>query len=126
MNFDKHRTSCCFEELPYRNGEGTAYAWILHNPVSIDHELTIVRQNSKPYMQLDDTILAGCLFHPLVFNSERIACKFIGNTMLLYWLKKSYFALIAVVDLSTNCTQLITAEISQDEASYILTQLQAN
>ena len=40
-------------------------------------------------------------------------------------MKKNYFALIAVVNLSNGHTQLITAEISQDEIDYILSQIQA-
>ncbi len=45
--------------------------------------------------------------------------------MLIYWIKKNYFALIAVSDLNSGKTQLVTNEISDDEIEYIITQLNA-
>ena len=124
MNFEKHRTSCSYEDLPFKK-DGPAYAWILSNPSLFDNEIIIHRPNTKPYIYIEDSIISESCEHPITFHPERIACKFIGDTMLLYWMKKNYFALIAVVNLSNGHTQLITAEISQDEIDYILSQIQA-
>ena len=126
MNYEKHRTTCSYEDLPYRKNGSPAYAWILSDPIIFDEEIVISRSNSKPYIQLDNSLLAGKTTRSFDFSSERIACKFLGDTMLLYWMKKSYFALIAVVNLSTGNTQLITAEIAPEDVNYILNQLQAD
>lgn len=128
MNYEKHRTTCSYEDLPYRKDGSPAYAWILSDPIIFDEEIVISRSNSKPYIQLDNSFLAGKTTRSVDFSSERIACKFLGDTMLLYWMKKSYFALIAVIviNLSTGNTQLITSEIAPEDVNYILNQLQAD
>ena len=46
--------------------------------------------------------------------------------MLVYWLKKNYFALVAMTDLSTYATRIITDEIGQNEIDYIIAQLDCN
>ena len=38
--------------------------------------------------------------------------------MLLYWMKKNYFALVGVVNLESNTTQIITAEIKPEEVDW--------
>lgn len=63
--------------------------------------------------------------HLTNFKAERIACKFIEDTMLLYWMKKNYFALIAIVNLVSGSTQIITSEILPSEVDFIISQLDA-
>lgn len=125
MNFEKHRTSCSFEELPYKRND-IAYAWVLANPSSFDNELYLPRPDKKPYHFMDDDVFANEPMHPISFSSERIACKFLGDTMFLYWLRKNYFALVAIVNLNNGTTQLITAEIAPEEIDYMLSQINAN
>lgn len=126
MNFDKHRTSCSFEELPYRTPNGNAYAWIMANPVSVMDNTIINRPNKKPYFVSNDDYIFTRLSASIQFNTERLACKFIGNRMLIYWIKRNYFALVAIVDLSSNSTQIITTEIQENEQQQILNQLLPN
>lgn len=126
MNFEKHRTSCSYEELPYRKNGSPAYAWILSNPAVFEDEITILRTSSQPYMQLDNTLFMDKATRQINFYSERIACKFLGDSMFLYWMKKTYFALIAVVNISTGNTSLITSEISEKDINYIMNQLKAD
>ncbi len=45
--------------------------------------------------------------------------------MLLYWMKKNYFALIAIVNLVSGSTQIITSEILPSEVDFIISQLDA-
>lgn len=125
MNFEKHRTSCSYEELPYRKDNSPAYAWVLQAPYSVDEPLSVQRRNSQPCIEVSDSILKNISITPINFSSERLACKFIGNTMLLYWMKRNYFALVAIINLKTNNTQIITAEIAPDEVDYIINQLSA-
>ena len=73
MNFEKHRTSCSYEELPYRKNGSPAYAWILSNPVVFEDEITILRTSSQPYMQLDNTLFMDKATRQINFYSERIA-----------------------------------------------------
>ena len=54
-----------------------------------------------------------------------MACKFIGQTMLVYWLKKNYFALVAISDLASGNTKLVTDEIAENELEYVISQLNA-
>lgn len=125
MNFEKHRTSCDYDSLPYRCNQSPAYAWILEKPLVYEEQITIQRINQKPYIDINNTIFFNKKCHPIVFKAERMACKFLGSTMLIYWIKKNYFALIAVSDLNSGKTQLVTDEISDDEIEYIITQLNA-
>lgn len=125
MNFEKHRTSCSYEELPYRKDNSPAYAWILEQPFCVTEPLSIQRANSHPCIAVSDSILKDIALTPICFSSERIACKFIGDTMLLYWMKRRYFALVCIVNLKTNHTQIITTEIESQEIDYIINQLSA-
>lgn len=123
MNFEKHRTSCSYEELAYRKDNSPAYAWVLENPFSSAEPLSIQRINSHSCIEVDDSILKDIALAPIYFSPERIACKFIGDTMLLYWMKRNYFALVCIVNLKTNTTQVITAEIKPEEVDFIINQL---
>lgn len=123
MNFEKHRTSCSYEELPYRKDKSSAFAWILENPLSLSEPVSIQRVNSSPCMEIPDSILKNISLKPIYFSPERIACKFIGDTMLLYWMKRNYFALVCIVNLKTNTTQIITTEIKTEEVDFIINQL---
>ncbi|CUN85877.1 ASCH domain-containing protein [Roseburia inulinivorans] len=126
MNFEKHRTSCSFESLPYHNNSHPAYAWVLSFPELILGDTRIERKDKKPFIELDDSISDDLDFERIEFLPERLACKFLGNTMLVYWLKKNYFALVAMTDLSTYSTRIITDEIGQNEIDYIIAQLDCN
>lgn len=123
MNFDKHRTSCSYEDLPYRKKTGMAYAWILSDPVAYDRQIHIARDGRKPYHEVDDSVVAGVPFHPIVFHAERLACKFIGGTMLIYWLKRKYFALVCITDLATGKSRLVRNEVRPEEEESIVRQL---
>lgn len=123
MNFEKHRTSCSYEDLPYRKNGSPAYAWVLKSPLMPTSCITIQRTTKQTQIELLDTVVCNEDLIPICFSSERIACKFIGDTMLLYWMKKNYFALVAVVNLISNNTKIITAEISHNEVNYIINQL---
>ena len=125
MNFEKHRTSCDYESLPYRRNNSPAYAWVLESPVKFEDTITICRRNKKPYMNIDSSIFIGKKTSPISFLSERFACKFIGQTMLVYWLKKNYFALVAISDLASGNTKLVTDEIAENELEYVISQLNA-
>ena len=125
MNFEKHRTSCDYEHLPYRKNDSPAFAWVLSNPIIYESSIMVTRTNRKPYIEIDSSIFSGHLSAPVHFSPERLACKFLGQTMLIYWLKKQYFALVAFSNLLTGETQLVTDEISDNEATYIITQLNA-
>lgn len=126
MNFEKHRTSCCFESLPYRSNSHPAYAWVLSFPELILSETRIKRIDKRPFIEIDASISNGLDYKRIEFFPERFACKFLGNTMLIYWLKKNYFALVAMTNLSTYATKMITEEIGQNEIDYIITQLDCN
>lgn len=126
MHFDKHRTSCNFERLPYRQKTGTAYAWVLSEAVAFKEAVEVSREGRKPYHMIDDALVAGKTVEPIVFKPERLACKFLGNTMLIYWIRKNYFALVCISDLSTGRTELVTDEICEAEVPYIVNQLNAN
>lgn len=125
MHFDKHRTSCSFERLPYRQKTGTAYAWVLSEAVAYEDAVVVSREGRKPYHMIDDALVAGKTVEPIVFKSERLACKFLGDTMLIYWIKRSYFALVCISDLSSGRTELVTDEIGEGEVTYIVNQLNA-
>lgn len=125
MNFEKHRTSCDYESLPYRRNNSPAYAWVLECPVKFEDTITICRRDKKPYMDIDSSIFIGKKSSPISFFSERLACKFIGQTMLVYWLKKNYFALVAISDLASGNTKLVTDEIAENELEYVISQLNA-
>ena len=118
MNFEKHRTSCSYEELPYKKDNSPAFAWILEKPFSLTEPISLERLSSRSCIEVPDSILNEAVLTPICFSSERIACKFIGNTMLLYWMKKNYFALVGVVNLESNTTQIITAEIKPEEVDW--------
>lgn len=47
MNYEKHRTTCSYENLPYRKNGSPAYAWILSDPVVFDEEIVISRSKSN-------------------------------------------------------------------------------
>jgi len=127
MNYEKHRTSCSFDSLPYRNNkENTAYAWVLSNPVIYKSAFKIIRPDRKPYHIFDTFDDSAQETHIPSFKSERIACKFLNQYMFLYWIKKDYFALIAISDLSTGHTELIQDEIGAKEYEYIANQINAN
>lgn len=126
MNYEKHRTLCSYEKLPYRKNNGSSYAWVLANPMVFDKDIIISRPSSKPYFYINDSIISEYKSHSISFKAERIACKFLEDTMLLYWIKKNYFALIATVDLVTGNIHFITIEISVYEIDYILNQLQVS
>lgn len=98
---------------------------MLHAPYSINEPLSVQRSNSQPCIEVSDSILKNITITPIDFSSERLACKFIGDTMLLYWMKRNYFALVGIINLKTNDTQIITAEIAPDEVDYIINQLSA-
>lgn len=123
MNYEKHRTACSYETLPYKTKISPAYAWVLKNPIIYDDEIIIQRSSPKPYISLPIDVTCNKPCHIIEFTAERIACKFMSNEMLLYWLKKSYFALIACMDLSSGRTTLITSEINPNDMNYVLTQL---
>lgn len=125
MNFEKHRTSCDYDSLPYKRNNSPAYAWVLSSPIKFDDPIHIDRNDKKPYLYLDSSIFESKSSSPITFHSERLACKFLGQTMLIYWMKKQYFALVAVSNLQTGETQLVTDEISENETSYIINQLNA-
>ena len=125
MNFEKHRTSCSYEELPYRKDNSPAYAWILEKPFSAAEQLSIQRVSSHSCIEVSDLIFKDIVLIPICFSPERIVCKFIGDTMLLYWMKRNYFALVCIVNLKTYSTQIITAEIELEEVDYIINQLSA-
>ena len=125
MNFDKHRVSCSYESLPYKSNNTPAYAWVLNNPVCYDSKIKISRHSHSPYEDIDSSIVNNKATHPIIFHAERLACKFIGDTMLIYWLKKNYFALVAIVDTSSYNTKIISSEISENELDLIINQLQA-
>lgn len=126
MNFEKHRTSCNYDSLPYRKNNSPAYAWVMANPIKYEESITICRQSSKPYEDIDSTIFVDKKSNPISFVSERLACKFLGQTMLIYWLKKNYFALVAISDLISGETQLVTNEIAENEINLIISQLNAH
>lgn len=123
MNFEKHRTSCSFEDLPYRKNGKTAYAWILKNPIVYDDSIYVKRENKKPYIYLDNAIVQNKKSKKIQRTNERIACKFINDTMFLYWIKKNYFALVAIVSLMTGTTSIVLDEIKDSEVDYIVNQL---
>lgn len=123
MNFEKHRTSCDYESLPYRKNGSPAYAWVLENPIKFKENITLYRKDRKPYMDIDAAIFDGKASTPISFVSERLACKFLGQTILIYWLKKNYFALVAISDLASGNTKLVTDEITDDEIEYVISQL---
>lgn len=123
MNYEKHRTSCSYENLPYGEQDSPAYAWVLSSPIQFDKIIHIERTTNKPYFFINEKIVLGHKTFPIVFKAERIACKFLGDTMLLYWMKKNYFALIGITNLTSNNTQILTSEISQSEADYIISQI---
>ena len=123
MNFEKHRTSCNYESLPYRRNNSPAYAWVLETPLKYEAKITICRETQKPYINIDSSIFNNINSHPISFVSERLACKFLGNTMLIYWIKKKYFALVAISDLLSGNTKLVTDEIAENEIEYIISQL---
>ncbi len=125
MNFEKHRTSCDYDSLPYRKGSSPAYAWVLEKPIKYEDTITLCRKGKKPYMDIDSSIFNGKKANPISFVSERLACKFLGQTMLIYWLKKNYFALVAVSDLASGNTRLVTDEIAENEIEYVISQLNA-
>lgn len=125
MNFEKHRTSCDYDSLPYRKNDSPAYAWVLSSPIKYSEPVKIDRFDKKPYIYVDSSMFESKGSSPIIFKSERLACKFLGQTMLIYWLKKQYFALVAVSNTQTGETQLVTDEISEEELSYLITQLNA-
>ena len=125
MNIEKHRTSCDYESLPYRKNSSPAYAWVLEKPIKYEDTITLCRKGKKPYMDIDSSIFNGKKANPISFVSERLACKFLGQTMLIYWLKKNYFALVAVSDLASGNTRLVTDEIAENEIEYVISQLNA-
>ena len=125
MNFEKHRVSSSFEMLSYRQNNKIAYAWILKNPSIYEKDIFINRQNKKPYLYLEDDLFMNNKSLSINKKNERIACKFIDTTMLLYWLKNNYFALIGVVNLLTGETNLILDEINENEIDYIIDQINA-
>lgn len=123
MNYEKHRTTCSYENLPYRKNGSSAFAWVLESPTLLSTQLIIRRIDSRPFIQLPESILNNHQLHPITFNAERIACKFIGDNMFLYWIKKTYFALVSITNTTSGYTQLITSEITSDEAEFMLEQL---
>lgn len=125
MNFEKHRVSCPFDVLPYRKTNGDAFAWVIKNNAVFDEKYKITRSDNRPYITLEEQFLNGKKFHPIDVKSERLACKFLGDTMLMYWLRKNYFALIAVVDIPTGTTKIITDEIKDTEVDYVIEQINA-
>lgn len=126
MHFDKHRTSCGFERLPYRQKTGTAYAWALSEAVAYKEVVEVSREGKKPYHMIDDILVVGMSAEPIVFKSERLACKFLGDTMLIYWIKKNYFALVCISDLTSGRTEVVTDEINKTEILDIMKQLNAS
>ena len=125
MHFDKHRTSCSFEDLPYLQKNGIAYAWVLSNPEAYKKPVVVVREGKKPYHMIGDDIVEGISVDPIIFKPERLACKFLGNTMLLYWIRKKYFALVCICDLKNGNSKIVTDEIDESEISYVVSQLSA-
>ena len=125
MNFEKHRVSYPFDSLPYKKRDGNVYAWVLKNPAVFDEKCNVTRSDSRPYITLEDNYLDGKKYHPIDVKNERLACKFLGDTMLVYWLKNNYFALIAIVDVTTGTTKVITTEIKENEVDYVLEQINA-
>ena len=125
MNYEKHRISCSYETLPYRGTNSPAYAWILSSPVLFENTIHIKRTTNKPYFHINENIFDGHKTLPIIFKAERIACKFLGDTMFLYWMKKNYFALISITNLVSNNTQIITSEIDQSELDYVISQINA-
>lgn len=123
MNYEKHRTSCSYEALPYHTEKSPAYAWVLSDSMIPTSDIIIPRHSSKPYFELDDNLIKDYSFDSSQFIAERLACKFIDNSMLIYWLKKDYFALVAITNLTSQKTTIITEEISLQEIDFITNQL---
>lgn len=123
MNFEKHRTTCDYESLPYRKNGSPAYAWILDNPVEFKENIVIPQADKKPYINIDSNFFDNKASSPISFIPERLACKFYGNTMFIYWLKRNYFALVAICDLASGNTRLVTNDIAESEIEYIMLQL---
>ena len=38
---------------------------------------------------IDDALVIGKLVESISFHTERLACKFLGDTMFIYWIKKN-------------------------------------
>lgn len=124
MNFEKHRTMSSYEALPYKK-DGCAFAWVLTNPVFYNETIKIDRPNKKPYFFLDDEFLKDKTYKEEKIECERLACKFLNQYMLIYWIKQTYFALVGVVDMSCGDFRLVTSEIEEDEIEYIVNQINA-
>ncbi len=123
MNYEKHRTTSSYESLPYRDTKSPGYAWVLSNPIKYDQSIFVSRKDKTPYIELDNTLTEGLSTFPITIHTERLACKFLGDTMLIYWLKKNYFALVAITNLLTNTTSIISSEINPKEYDLIIREL---
>lgn len=123
MNYEKHRTLSSYETLSYKTESSPGYAWVLKNPYFINDNIRIERRDRRPIIEVNEQMIPSNILSPITFTSERIACKFVGSTMFLYWLRKNYFSLIALIDLNNNDTSLITSEIAPSEKDYIVQQL---
>ena len=99
MNFDKHRVFSSFENLPYNQNGKIAYAWVLKDIKTPKQEIFIERKNKKPYLFISQDILNGINFNEIEMKKERLACKFFGPFMFIYWINKNFFALIIVIDI---------------------------
>lgn len=99
-----------------------AYAWILTNPIKYTDTISIQRLDKKPYINLDESLFIKKTTKPIEFNSERLACKFLGQTMFIL---KKYFALVTISDLLTGETKLVADEIANNEGEYVISQLYA-
>ena len=75
---------------------------------------------------IDDTFAVGKQMKLIIFKTESLACKFLGATMLVYWSKKDYFALVWDLEPSSNRTKVVADEIGEVEATYVINQLNVN
>ena len=123
MNFDKHRVSCSFEDLPYLNAEGKSYAWIfstLKEPLS---QIELPRLSRKPIQYFNPSHFQNVDFSDISQKKERFIIKPFGEYLQVFWIQQKYLALVAVINATNGQTQLIENEIEKKDINRIKKEL---
>lgn len=123
MNFDKHRVSCSFEDLPYFNTEGKAYAWVLGNLKEPLSQIELPRLSRKPIHYFDLTRIQNVDYTDISCKKERFIIKPFGEYLQVFWIQQKYLALVAVIDRKNGKTLFIEKEIEKKDINRLKSEL---
>lgn len=123
MNFDKHRVSSSYEDLPYHNAEGKVYAWVLDKLKAPIMQKEIPRVSSKPTQYFNLSTIQNIALSDIYLKRERFIIKPFGKFLQIFWIQQKYLALVAIIDTERNKTQLVENEIEKKDVILIKSEL---